>query len=82
MNALVTDKCLCQSCYSLCEGSIGMIPEFPVASPVGHVSADGMATLLPQNLFYEVCTGHINNNQWSIFGLPKWAVDFAVLYLH
>ena len=39
---------------SLCERAVGLLAELPVGPPVGHVGANGVSTLLPQNLINSV----------------------------
>lgn len=58
-----------------------MVPQLPVPSPVGHVSADRVPSLLPQHLLDQFGTGHIHNHQWAILRLPQGAIDFAVFNL-
>lgn len=67
--------------YSRCKGSVGLVPELSVAPPVGHVRPDRMSPLLPQNLFYQVGTGHIHHNHRPVFRLPDGTIDFLVFNL-
>lgn len=66
---------------SLCQRSMGLVPELSVGPPVGHVCPDWVPPLLPQNLLYQLSAGHVHHNQGAVLRFPQSAVDPAVLDL-
>lgn len=67
--------------HSLCQRSLGLVPELSVCPPVGHVGAERVPALLPEHLLYQLGAGHVHHHQRAVRRLPQGAVDLAVLDL-
>lgn len=71
----------CGTFDSLGQRAVGLVPQFSVAPPVGHVCSERVPPLLPQNLFYQLGAGHVHHNQRAVRRFPQMPVDLAVLNL-
>lgn len=70
-----------KKCDLLSQGSVGLVPDFSVHPPVGHVCSERVSPLLPQNLLDQTGTGHVHYRHRTERRLPQGAVDLFVLDL-